>query len=279
MASATARLALALALAGLGGAFKLYGALLGSRALLVDGLSSVANLLAGALALASTMEALRPPDEDHPYGHRRLEYRGVIYMVALYSGVSGYSLASILHSTGGYSVEPEAWLPAAAGTLLYAASVLVARGAGLAGSVYARLTGSEVLEGLVGVGSSLAGSRLGYAYDLAGASLLLAYLVLETGLEARRIAYLASDYAPPRVVEEARRLLEERGLRVERLRVRTIVPGEYHGDAVVYADGIPLEVVDILVDEAVYEARRRLNLDLVVHLEASRSGSRQRPHP
>lgn len=270
---------MALALAGLGGLFKLYGALQGSRALLVDGLSSIANLAAGVLALASTLEALQPPDEDHPYGHRRLEYRGIIYMVALYSGVAGYSLASLVYSASGYTVGGGAWLPAAAGTVFYAASIALARGAGLAGRVYARLTGSEVLEGIVGVGASLAGSRIGYLYDLAGAALLLSYLVAETSLEARRLAYLASDYAPRSIVEEARRLLEERGLRVERLRVRTIVPGEYHGDAVVSADGMPIEAADILVDEAVYEAKRRLNLDLVVHLEASRSGSQPRRRP
>lgn len=46
----------------------------GSGAILSDALESVINIVAGAFALYSVWYSSRPKDEDHPYGHGKIEY-------------------------------------------------------------------------------------------------------------------------------------------------------------------------------------------------------------
>ncbi len=50
-----------------------YG-LTGSLALLSDALESTINVLAAGLAYLALRVALRPPDQNHPYGHTKAEY-------------------------------------------------------------------------------------------------------------------------------------------------------------------------------------------------------------
>ena len=45
-----------------------------SNALLTDALESIVNVTAGAFALFSIWYASRPKDEDHPYGHGKIEF-------------------------------------------------------------------------------------------------------------------------------------------------------------------------------------------------------------
>lgn len=55
--------------------------LTGSDAILTDAVESIVNVLAGAFALYSLYYAAKPKDEDHPYGHGKIEF--------LSSGVEG----------------------------------------------------------------------------------------------------------------------------------------------------------------------------------------------
>jgi cation diffusion facilitator family transporter len=48
--------------------------LTGSAAVLSDALESVVNVVAGALLLYSLHVSMRPADEDHPYGHGKVEF-------------------------------------------------------------------------------------------------------------------------------------------------------------------------------------------------------------
>lgn len=45
-----------------------------SNAILTDALESIVNVVAGAFALFSIIYAARPRDEDHPYGHGKIEF-------------------------------------------------------------------------------------------------------------------------------------------------------------------------------------------------------------
>ena len=45
-----------------------------SNAILTDALESIINVFAGAFALYSLVVAARPQDEDHPYGHGKVEF-------------------------------------------------------------------------------------------------------------------------------------------------------------------------------------------------------------
>lgn len=48
--------------------------LTGSGAILTDAVESIVNVLAGAFALYSLYYAAKPKDEDHPYGHGKIEF-------------------------------------------------------------------------------------------------------------------------------------------------------------------------------------------------------------
>ena len=59
----------------------------GSVSLLSDALESLVNLAGAVFALAMVTVAVRPPDEDHPYGHHKAEYfssgfEGVLIFIA-----------------------------------------------------------------------------------------------------------------------------------------------------------------------------------------------------
>ncbi|MGZ3866743.1 MAG: cation diffusion facilitator family transporter [Bacteroidia bacterium] len=45
-----------------------------SNAILTDALESIVNVIAGSFALYSMYYALKPKDEDHPYGHGKIEF-------------------------------------------------------------------------------------------------------------------------------------------------------------------------------------------------------------
>lgn len=62
----------------------------GSVSLLSDALESVVNLVAAVVALAALTIAARPPDDDHAYGHDKVEYlssgvEGALILVAAFS--------------------------------------------------------------------------------------------------------------------------------------------------------------------------------------------------
>lgn len=58
----------------------------GSAAILSDALESIINVVAAAFAVATLRFAARPPDQDHPYGHGKIEYFSAAFeggMIAL----------------------------------------------------------------------------------------------------------------------------------------------------------------------------------------------------
>jgi cation diffusion facilitator family transporter len=71
----------------------------GSNAILTDALESIVNVVAGAFAFFSMVYASRPRDEDHPYGHGKIEFisagfEGALIFLAggfiIYKAVLGY---------------------------------------------------------------------------------------------------------------------------------------------------------------------------------------------
>jgi cation diffusion facilitator family transporter len=70
---AAGALALAVAVALMAVKFQAWR-LTGSSAILSDALESIINVIAGGFALVSVWVAARPPDEEHPYGHGKIEY-------------------------------------------------------------------------------------------------------------------------------------------------------------------------------------------------------------
>jgi cation diffusion facilitator family transporter len=69
-----------------------------SNAVLADGLESAGDFLASGIVLLGLTLAAKPPDEDHPYGHGRLEIlSGLLIGLALAAGGALISAFSIEH--------------------------------------------------------------------------------------------------------------------------------------------------------------------------------------
>ena len=76
----------------------------GSVGLLSDALESIVNLAAAIIALASLTVSARPADEDHAYGHTKVEYfasgmeGGLILVAAV--GIGWSAVVHLIHPHG-----------------------------------------------------------------------------------------------------------------------------------------------------------------------------------
>jgi cation diffusion facilitator family transporter len=104
-----------------------------SNAILTDAFESIVNVAAGTFAMFSMMYAARPRDEDHPYGHGKIEFVSAGFEGALVTLAGGFIF---YHSIRGLITPPEfhnpeigAWLSALSGGINFAMGYfLVKRG-------------------------------------------------------------------------------------------------------------------------------------------------------
>ncbi len=68
-----------------------------SNAILTDALESIINVVAGLFALFSLSVALRPKDENHPYGHGKMEYLSAGFEGALIFLAGAAIMAKSVH--------------------------------------------------------------------------------------------------------------------------------------------------------------------------------------
>lgn len=257
-------------LSALGGSLKVVGGLVyGSRAALVDALTSIVNLLSALAVSKFEYLSTRPPDGDHHYGHYRLFAGGSIAALVLYSTVGGAMLVELAFgAVRGYEVHIYAPLYTALGVAPYVLAIALSKGAGRSYQTYVKFTSIELIEGATVVASSLGGALLSYVIDALGAAALLAYLYFEIAVETRELVHLISDRAPTHILSEAsRRVRREVGVSVKQLRLREVAPGRYQGDiTIVLPRGTSVEQAHD-VARKVEEALGELGIEVVVHVE------------
>ncbi|RLG84894.1 MAG: cation transporter [Thermoprotei archaeon] len=268
---AAPRIVLVLLLAAGGALAKVLGGFLyGSRALMVDALTSIANMLALLGTVYYYRQSLMPPDEDHHYGHHRLSLGGVFVTLMTYSFVAGLAVAELLF-TRSYSVDVKAPLAAAVGLALYSGAILVARRAGPQFSPYSVFTVSELIEGATVIAASFGGALYSYVIDLAGAYLVTAYIFYELYDVSQDFMRKMSDVAPPPgFVQQVVRDIESvtPGVKVKKIRLRCVTPGRYQGDVVIGMDPSKSVVEAHVVAQRIERVvRHRYGLDLVIHIE------------
>lgn len=117
---ATGALALAVALALMAVKFQAWR-LTGSSAILSDALESIINVVAGGFALMSVWIAARPPDEDHPFGHGKIEYFSAGFEGALIV----FAALGIFYTGGRRILDPQPLPHLEAGLWLVCAAALV----------------------------------------------------------------------------------------------------------------------------------------------------------
>lgn len=96
-----------------------------SNAVLTDALESIINVIAGSFALFSIYYASKPKDEDHPYGHGKIEFLsagfegGLVFITGIY--IMAKALYSFFLPVEIHSLDIGIYLSLIAGAINYAA--------------------------------------------------------------------------------------------------------------------------------------------------------------
>ncbi len=264
------RLATILALSILGGLIKIVGGVLyGSKALLVDAFTSFGNILAAILIIHYYQRSLEPPDRDHMFGHYRLTIAGPIYTVVIYSAIFGIVAMELINTAGKtYVVEEMAPVMAAIGFVVYLISILLSRGVDISFKIYSRFTGSELIESIVTIAASLSGALLSYIIDYIGAIILSLFIVYEVYNSIGNIIGIISDETSREIVMDIEHELNKLNINIDRIRVRRIIEGIYHGDIVIkMPPDTPLEAAHYIADKIEDRVKKKYNIDLTIHVE------------
>lgn len=192
--------------------------LTGSNAIFTDALESLVNVAAGSFALYSLYLAAKPKDEDHPYGHGKIEF--------LSAGIEGTligaaGLAIILKSIYGF-MYPEPLQRLDIGILLSAFTGLVNFGMGFyavrrgkkTNSATLRAGGKHLLSDAWSTVGLIAGLLLLRISGLSWIDPLIALLfglyILYTGVRIVRESVAGiMDEADPKLIRELVTLLNE----------------------------------------------------------------------
>lgn len=206
-----------------------YGRMSGALGIQADGLHSLLDGSSNIIGLVGVAVASRPPDANHPYGHRKYETFAAL-AVAVMMFVGCWEIGSAAFDRLRHPVAPQV---TAAGFVILVATLLVNLfvtvwerrvGRALRSEMLvadAAHTGSDVLATLL-VLASFGAMKLGWAWaDLVAAALVIG-LVLRAGFEVLRgtLSTLSDErrVEPQRVESEA--LLEEGVLEVHNVRSR-----------------------------------------------------------
>ena len=263
----------------------LTGLRIGAVALVADGLHSLVDALANVIALVGIAAARRPPDANHPYGHRKYETVAAMGVAAMMF----VGCWEILSAAWGRLRHPQpieiGVVPIAVLAITVMANtwvVRVERREGhrlrsellLADAAHNR---SDLLATLL-VAASFVLVKLGVPYADVGASVLIVVLILRAGLDILRgtLATLSDERRiPPDEVEaEAQR---EPGV-LEAHNVRSRGPSDdIHLDLHILVNPqMPIATAHALAHQVEHRLRNRWPgvTDVVVHVEPALDSER-----
>jgi len=235
MASRKEKVAIVSALASgsLAAAKLVVGILIGSLALMSDALHSVIDLGATLMTWWAVRVADRPPDEEHQYGHGKIESITALAETAL-----------LFLLAGGVAVEAVSRLQAGGTPVMFSPIAFVVLGIEMTVNAWrartllrvARETRSQALEadslhfasdffGSIPVIIGLALAAYGYEWADPVAAIAVALLIAALGFRlGKRTIETLTDTAPPGIVPRITRIAEDIGgvVSVERVRARPV---------------------------------------------------------
>jgi cation diffusion facilitator family transporter len=260
MASEKERIALTsiAASAGLTAAKAMVGLASGSLAILSEAAHSLIDLVATIMTYFAVRIGDRPADDEHHYGHGKVESISALAETALLFILSIYVVREAVHrliSADGHAIE--ASIVAFA---VMAGSILVDYLRARALYRMAEKTSSQALEAdalhfssdiwssaavIVGLG----GVALGYPWMDAAAAIVVAIFICIAGWRlGRRTIETLTDTAPPGITERIRKVVEATPgvVATDRIRVRQVGPTLFVELAVAAGRGLPLDRVAAL---------------------------------
>ncbi len=269
-----------------------------SVAVLADAVHSAVDLLAVTITYFAVKASLKPPDEEHPYGHHKAEALG---------GVGGslavlMSAAFIAYEAAMKLVRWEPYTPTLIGIAIIALAIVID---------FNRVL---VLRRFKGISRALEADALHFATDLASSSAILAMLVvgtlgsiyapeifmrwgpaLDVALAAAITVYFVRlslnllkssvlellDYAPPDVVEKTRRRVQAvAGVRsVKAVKVRKS-GGIYHAEVTITVDeNLTIKEAHEIADKVEKSVKEELGGDVSVHVEPCKTSQKSPESP
>jgi len=191
-----------------------------SNAILTDAFESTVNVAAGAFAMFSMMYAARPRDEDHPYGHGKIEFVSAGFEGALVILAGGFifyhSIEGLITPYEFHRPDVGAWLSALAGVINFVMGYFLVRKGKKQDSALMVANGKHLISDTISSVGLVAGLVLIYFtgltwIDNALALLLAAYLIY-TGFKIVResLASLLDEQDRKKVLAMIRILNEKR---------------------------------------------------------------------
>jgi len=256
--------------AGLTIAKALVGLATGSLAILSEAAHSLIDFVATLMTYFAVRIADRPADEEHHYGHGKIESISALAETALLFGLSVYVVYEAAHrllTAEGHIVEATL-----AAFLVMAASVAIDFLRARALYRVAVKTNSEALEAdalhfrsdmwsSVAVLLGLGGVALGYPWMDSVAAIIVAVFILIAGWRlGKRTIDTLTDAAPSGVADRIREIVDAIPgvVTLERVRVRRVGPTSFIELVVGASRTLPLDRVAALKDDIV----RRLRNDI-----------------
>ncbi|MCA9054372.1 MAG: cation transporter [Planctomycetaceae bacterium] len=208
-------------------------------ALMTDLVASVIDVASSIAIVFAIRSAARPPDENHPFGHGRIEPLAGLQMGVLLV-VAGAALAirylfHLAHSEPAGAISPLGWgIPAAAAVALEIVARIVYRTAErehstalLAEASHYRIDALTSLIAAVGLGIAAAAPQYGHHVDLLSAVGLAAIMIVLGASAVRENVHQLLDHVPHDVRFEQVRAaaLDVSGvLDVEKIRIQHAGP-------------------------------------------------------
>lgn len=257
----------------------LAGMLSGSVAITADAVNNLSDASSSLVTLLGFKLAERPADEEHPYGHARIEYLSGLAVAALIliigAELAKNSFQKILH--------PEAVTFSALTLCILIASILVklwmalfCRGLGKRiDSTTLTATASDSRNDVISTAAVLLGCLLGHFFGLkidGYIGLLVALFILWSGFGIAKdtISPLLGEQADPELVRRISELIlsHEKILGIHDLMVHDYGPGQCFASvhAEMAASDDPLTCHDI-IDDIERDALRELRVHLVIHYD------------
>lgn len=262
-------IAITLALGLAGGVVKITGSLLyGSQALLVDSLTCFANAAALVASVHFLMKTFHPPDVDHPFGHYRLGYGGILVTLISYSFVAGVALTRIVSMYKvEYTVDFRSTYFASMGLLIYGVTIYVSLKIGGFLKTYGLFTVSELFESTVTIAASIAGSLFNYIYDYISAVVLTIYIFYELFSNGKELLESIVDVsAPENILKDVIEDLVNQGFEVLDIRLRKVSHNRFHGDVKVKPRNVRFDEIDSKIDIVKKHLESIHNVDLAIEV-------------
>lgn len=257
----------------------LAGLLAGSVAIMADAVNNLSDAASSVVTLLGFKLAERPADEEHPYGHARMEYlsglivAGLILVIGVELGKS--SLKKILNP----ELVDVSWLTFAVLLLSIAVKLWMAlfctRLGRRIGSAALAATAADSRNDVISTAAVLLGCLAGRVFHLAidgyvGLAVALFIIWSGCGVAKDTISPLLGEQADEELVRQIRDLIlsHEKILGLHDLMVHDYGPGQCFASVHVEMDREedPLLCHDI-IDDIEHDALRELRVHLVIHYD------------